>query len=466
VTMEGTPSAPRKSSRSSGLDAPLVSGSLWKSIWHMSWPLVITTSAASVVGLVDMYVAGYLGSAAQATVGVAEQVLFLFMVLLMSLGVGTTAIVSRAYGAGKIEEANTACAQSLVLACSAGLVLAVVSLLAGRFVLPLITHVQEIVTQGTLYLGVIGLYLAPFGVVCVANAAFRGIGDARTPLVIVCTEVVINIAGDFLTVLGNWPVPGLGVRGIAVSGIAGSCAAGLLAIWFVSRSPLAGSLKRLLPATVSMMRRVVGIGLPSALQRLSWAASGFVVFAILSRCQEPTSALASWSVGIRVEALLFMPLIALSLAVGAIVGQNLGAGEVARARRAGWHMAGMGMGLMLVLGVLMFIFARALATLMSHDASTIAYTTSYLCINAVAEPALAINMILSGALQGAGDTRTPMWVSVFCSWGVRLPLAWCLALVCGFGPVGVWSAMFVSMVTSAILMSSYYARGTWVKTVV
>lgn len=118
---------------------------------------------------------------------------------------------------------------------------------------------------------------------------------------------------------------------------------------------------------------------------------------------------------------------------------------------------------MMVLGALLFIFAEPFARLMTQDAKTIEYTASYLRINSLAEPFLALAMILSGALQGAGDTRSPMWVSIFTNWIIRLPLAWFLALIIGLGPTGAWIAMTSSIVMMGLLMALRFQSGHWIK---
>lgn len=443
--------------------APLIEGSEWKAIWIMSWPLMITTVSTSLVGLIDLQVTGYIGSSAQAAVGVAEQVIFIFMVGIMSLGVGTTAIVSRAYGEDKPADANFATGQSLGLSIITGLVLTLLALFTAHYLLPLFSQAPDVVAQGTLYLGIFSLYIIPFSMASIGSAAFRAIGDAKTPLLIVLTEVAVNIAGDYLTVLGNWPVPGLGVRGVAYSAIAGAlvgCFMALICIW---RSPLKNSLTHLFPLSLTMVKRLLHIGIPAAMQRISWAASVFVVFFILSRLPQPTAALASWSIGMRVEGLLFMPLMALSLAVGSIVGQNLGAQQVDRAFRSGWTVSNIGVALMVVLGAALFFGADAMAAFMSHDPQTREITASYLRINALAEPFLAVNMVLSGALQGAGDTRITMWVSLFTNWLVRLPLAWYLASPLHWGPAGVWAAMSISVSVAALMIAARFQSRAWAK---
>jgi putative MATE family efflux protein len=299
--------------------------------------------------------------------------------------------------------------------------------------------------------------------VAIVNAAFRAIGDAKTPLVIVVVMTTINVIGDYATVFGNFPVPGLGVRGIALAAVFSSAIGATIAVWRLSKSPLKESLSRLFPLRFDLMRRVIDIGVPSALQRWSWAAAVFVLFFILSRCPNPTEALASWTIGMRIEGLLFMPVMALSLAISSIVGQNLGARRLKRAYQAGWHVSWIGITMMFLLATPMFIFAPELAKIMSNDIKTIAYTVDYIRINAIAEPFLALGMVLSGALQGAGDTRSPMWISIVSNWIVRLPLAWLLALTLHLGPRGAWISMSVSVLMTAVLITWKYQSRTWIK---
>lgn len=445
------------------LDASLTEGNLWNAIWIMSWPLLLTTVAVTFVGMVDVQVAGMIGSTAQAAVGLAEQVLFLFMIFLMSLSVGTTALVSRAYGEKNIEAVNHATGQSLALSIIIGVVLTFVAVLGANFLLPLFSGAKDVVDAGAEYLTIYGLYLVPFSLICISNAAFRAIGDAKTPLLVVTTEVVINIIGDYATVMGNWPVPGLGIKGIAYSAIVAAIIGSAIAIYRIYTSPLKDSVKYLTPIDSKTLHRLLDVGIPSAFQRLGWAASTFALFFILAQLKEPTAALAAWTIGIRVEGLLFMPLVALSLAVSSIVGQNLGAKQSERAIKAGWHVTGIGVVMMLVLSTVVYVFARQLSMLMSHDSATIEHTTTYLQINALAEPFLAVNMILSGGLQGAGDTKIPMWISLFCNWVVRLPLAWYLAITINQGPLGAWIAMSTSIAVSAFMIAYRFQTGTWIK---
>lgn len=446
------------------LDAPLVHGGLWKAIWLMSWPLLISTVATSIVGMVDVQVSSYLGSSSQAAVGLAEHITFMFMIAIFSISVGTTAIVSREFGEGNTEETLKATAQSLLLSFGCGSILALLALSSAHSFLPLFSHSAEVVSIGATYLSLFGFYLIPFSIVCITGAAFRAIGDARTGLIIVLIDVVINIIGDYLTVVANWPVPGLGVKGIAISGVVANLVAAIVALFLINRSPLKNSLKQIGRIDWQMQKRILRIGLPSAIQRSGWAGSVFAVFFILKHVPDATAALASWTIGMRVEGLLFMPMMAFSLAVSSIVGQNLGARKEDRAMKAGWNVTALAFGSMAFFGTLMFIFADQIAAVMSQDPTTIKFTASYLRINAIAEPFLAIAMVLMGALQGAGDTKMPMIYSLFCNSVVRLPLSWWLAITLKMGTDGVWISMAISVTVCAVLCTMRFKSGEWMKT--
>ncbi len=441
----------------------LITGNLWHAIWIMSWPLILTTIANSLVGLVDVQVAGTLGAATQAAVGLAEHVLFVFMLTILSIGVGTTALVARAYGASEQDEMIRAAGQSFLLSIMLGLVLAALASLTAHFAMGYFSQSREVLASGRAYLAAYSFVLLPFSVTVIANAAFRAIGDSKTPLYIVSAMTAVNIAGDYLTVIYNWPVPGLGIRGMAYAALLGSGLGAVLAIYFLNRSQLKPALKALLPPDKKMLRRICNIGIPSAMQRLFWALSVFVIFFILMGCPHSVQALASWTIGMRVESLVFMPLMALSLSVSSIVGQNLGARETARAYMAGWRVTGIGVLMMVCAALTLYFGAEQIAGSMTREPDTFKYTADYLRINALAEPFLALAMVLAGALQGAGETRTPMLLTIFTNWLIRIPLAYLLALPLNLGVSGVWWAMTASIVIHGILMTIRYQAKDWIK---
>jgi putative MATE family efflux protein len=445
-------------------EAPLIEGSLWRSIWIMSWPLLLMTISTSIVSIVDTQVAGKLGSISQAAVGISEQVVFVFMVFVMSVGVGTTAVASRAFGAKDHDKAIHTAGQSMTLSVGIGILLSLMSMYFSEPLMRTFSPSTGATMLASSYLKIYSFYLLPFSVVSIMSATFRSAGDTKTPLLVVAIMTVINIILDYALVCYNWPIAHLGVKGIAYAGLISSFVGSLIAIYRIKCSSiLKDSLNRLLPLNLEIIKRILTIGLPSGFQKFGWALSIFAMFFILKHCANPTEAIASWTIGIRTEGVVFMPMLALSLAVSSIIGQNLGAKQVDRAFQAGWHVTAIGFVLMVILAVVMFCGAHLFAHLMSSDATTIGYTISYLRINAIAEPMLAISMVLSGALQGAGDTQVSMWISLVAQWLIRLPLAWLLALHFHLGPQGAWISMTTSMYCLAILMTLRYQSKAWIK---
>lgn len=454
----------KKPGEKTALTANLATGSLMKAIWSMSWPLMVTTVSSSLVGLADMHVSGYLGSKSQAAVGVSEQVLFILMIFIMSTGVGTQALVSRATGAEDQEEAARATGQSLIFAVLMGLTLLIAAKLGAHKIAAVFNRSEEVAAICASYLSIYSLYLIPFSLLNIINSAFRAIGDSRTTLIIMLVSTTINIAGDYLTVLHNWPAANLGVAGVAWSGVIGTSAGALVALAFLLRSPLKGCTNYMFGFLWPVLNRIIKIGIPAALQRLGWGLSTFVIFFILRCLEHPTEALAAWTIGIRIEGLVFMPLMALSLAVASIVGQNLGAKQEERAFKAGWHVTVIGVVMMFTACSLLFIFAHQLSDVMTKDTTTADITASYIQYNAICGPFLALAMVLGSALQGAGDTKTPMYISYISNWAIRLPVAFFLAITLKMGPDGAWLSMTLSVAVMGILTALRYQSRAWLQT--
>jgi Na+-driven multidrug efflux pump len=212
------------------------------------------------------------------------------------------------------------------------------------------------------------------------------------------------------------------------------------------------------------VRQIISLGWPAALLQIAWNAGSIVLYNLLGRLGDASiSALAAITNGLRIEAIIFLPAFALNMAASVLVGQNLGAGNPTRAAQLGWRTALLGVTLLTILSGIIFIWAEQCAALLTHDPAVRAETTRYLKINMLSEPFMALSLILGGGLQGAGDTRGTMKVIITGMWFVRLPLAFVLAFVLGYGARGVWIAMLVSMVVQGTLMALRFYKGDWKK---
>jgi Na+-driven multidrug efflux pump len=149
------------------------------------------------------------------------------------------------------------------------------------------------------------------------------------------------------------------------------------------------------------------------------------------------------------------------MAASVLVGQNLGAGKADRASKVGWDIALVGMLLLSAIAFVIFFWAHFFASILAKEAAVLEETTRYLRINMVSVPFMALSLILGGGLQGAGDTRGAMWVIIIGMWFIRLPLAFLVALILGYGATGVWLVMVTSMVFQGTFMAFRFGRGRW-----
>jgi len=168
--------------------------------------------------------------------------------------------------------------------------------------------------------------------------------------------------------------------------------------------------------------------------------------------------------GLRIEKLVYLPAFALSMAASVLIGRNLGAGDPERAERIGWKISFSGVVFVSVIALPIFIWAKNVSSLVAQDPHVLAETARYLKIMMLSEPFMALSVILGGYLQSAGDTKGTMFVIVSALWIISMPFAYLLAVVAGYGAVGVWIAMVVSMCFQGLAMTARFRCGGWKET--
>ena len=440
----------------------LIGGSVWGAVWFLAWPSIITNFLQTAYGFINMIFVGRIGTDAIAAVGFAQVILFLQFSVLIGVSIGTTALVARFYGANTRDEANHTTKQSLLLAIIGSVVTAVPLIFISRPILQLLDASSSVLPLSAAYLNII-LYASPLlFVLIITSAAFRGIGDVRTPLYIMVVATAVNVLGDWLLIFGIGPFPRLGVVGAAWATVISRVVALLLAFPFLARSSLAGSLHGSWKPNFGWFGRILRIGIPAAAQALLRTTGYSIYYGIIGRTPEGTAAVAALTIGVQAESIAFMPGFAFSTAATSLVGQNLGANQPKRAVHSGWISAGQGAAVMGLMGAAFFIYAEQFVHLFTRAPSVVPIAVLYLKINAISEPFLALAMILTGALQGAGETKIPAVLTFVSMWLIRIPLAWWLALSpAGYGAAGGWIAMSATTIVGGLLTTAYFKWGSW-----
>ncbi|MDH7603134.1 MAG: MATE family efflux transporter [Armatimonadota bacterium] len=442
----------------------IVSGRIWSAVWYLAWPTAVNTLIQSAYGVVNTFFVGRLPHSTQAfaAVGIGGQALMFQFGMMIGLSAGTSALVARFLGAQKYDDADRVVGQTIVLSVIAGVITALPFIV---FAVPIVSIIGARGEAGRLaadYTALIAWFSVPMFLMVNITAALRAAGDMRGPLVVNGGVILINIFLDWLLILGNGPFPRMGVHGAAVATSISRVLGMVMAFGLLQRSVLKGGLSYL-NVDWHWCKRILNIGWPAAIQNLlfSTASAGFRWVLGSLPPQQVDPAQAALTVSIAIESLAFMPGIAYSIAATPLVGQNLGAGKPERAERSAWVAVSQAMFIMSSVALLFLLVPEWLARRFTQEASVVPLVVSYLRINAVSEPFLALSMVLRGALQGAGDTRTPAVISVGTMWVLRLPMAYLLARTLGFGAVGAWIAMSATTCFSGILMALWFKWGTW-----
>ena len=441
-----------------------------RQVWTLAWPSVITMLLQTFNSLMDIFFVGHLpnGAAALAATGVGGSVIFLLISLAMGVSVGTTALVARFTGAKEPENAALAAGQSITLSFVLALIFGSLTYLGRGPIVSLMLDAHrspESVALCVKFLGAALFCALPLFTMNALMGAFRGLGDTRTPLLITCVTIAVHISGNAVLIYGRFGLPALGVQGAGIalaSSVWVGCALYIFAL--LRHSPMQSLLsRRHLRLSREWTWRILKIGIPAALQALIRTLGMMSFTGLLARTAERAAGVAAMQIGLRAEGIAFMPGFGYSVAASALVGQSLGAKDTERAERYAWAAAIQSVIIMTLLAVVFFCFATPLTRLFTHDPVVLSLGTDYLRISAYSEPFLGVSMVLIGALQGAGDTIRPTWITFFTMWVIRLPLAYFLMFTLHQNTHGAWIAMCATTIVGGFMTVSLFRSGAWKK---
>ena len=438
---------------------------LSRTVFLLALPVLAEQMLGYGVSLFDTWLSGRLGAGVTGAVGLAAYVAWLAQMLFGLVAVGTTAIVARHWGAGEFDAANGVANRSLSLAAAAGL------LYLGA-IWPLAPHLAgwlamtgETAAVAVTYLRVDGVGQVFTSVALAGSAALRGTGDMRAPMLLFGAMNVVNVAASAAWVHGLGPVPACGADGIVYGTLAARVGGGLgMLAWLAAGR---GGLKlnpAELPPDRATTARVLTIGGPAAVDGLVRWAGHFLflrLIAGLAAGEAGERIFAAHVVGVRIEAVTYLPALAWGAAAATLVGQNLGAADPRRARAAG-HVAAVQSGLAGgVTGAAMVLAAGPLLAAMHADAGVVAVGIPALRLMGCVQLFLAAGIVYISALRGAGDTRWPLGITLVGMYAVRLPLAYLCGVTLDGGLVGAWVGLCGDVTFRAFAGGLRFAAGGW-----
>ncbi|ROO25370.1 transporter [Salinisphaera orenii MK-B5] len=439
----------------------LTEGPIVSALVRLAVPIVFANLLQTAYQLIDTFWVGRLGAAAVAAVSLSFPVIFFLISLGLGLAIAGTILVSQYSGRGDTVQVNRVAAQALVGVIALSLVLAVAGVFIAARLAAFLGADAEVLPMATAYMRVSFVGLPFLFAYVIFQSLMRGVGDAATPLYIVTGTVVLNFFLDPLFILGWGPMPALGVSGAALATVVTQGLAAVVGLWmlFSGRYGIALRARHLRPDP-RLLWRLFKLGAPSAVEQ-STRALGLMLMTILVS-GFGTVTLAAYGIGTRMLSFVIIPALGLSQATSALVGQNIGAGKIARAERTTWLSAVVALVTLSAFGVLAFIWAEAIVAVFVPNApAVIAEGATFVRFTALAYGLIGAQIVITGGFRGSGNTLVAMAIALISLWMLQFPLAWLLSERTGLGALGIWIAYPVQNVLTAAIAAIWFARGTW-----
>ena len=447
---------------------------LWL-IVSLSIPSILAQISATVMFFIDASMVGHLGAKASAAIGLVETTGWLMGGLASAANMGFSVQVAHFIGANDFEAARRVLRQSLVCCFLWALIISTTAIVISPVLPYWLGGSEEIATDASLYFAIIGLCGIFFQMEGLAGSMLKCSGNMKIPSILNIGMCVMDVCFNYLFIY----ILDMGVMGAAMgTGVAELITAGLMLYFLLYRSKMLGIFMRgkeqgarskekgvrskencmadFRPKSDTVLT-AFKIGAPMGLQHMLMGGAQIVSTLIVAPLG--TIAIAAHSLAITVESLCYMPGYGIAEAATTLVGQGIGAGQKLLTRSFARMSVGLGIGVMTLMGVLMWIFAPELMTLMSPVEEVIAQGTEVLRIEAWAEPMFAAAIVCNGVFIGAGDTMIPAVMSLCSMWFVRLTLA--ASMAPKFGLKGVWLAMAIELTFRGIIFLTRLFKGGW-----
>ncbi|MFC2034292.1 MATE family efflux transporter [Chloroflexota bacterium] len=409
---------------------------------------------------VDMIWVGRLGAASIAGVGVAGIVVMLLMSARWGLGAGTRAMIARFMGSGDAKGANHISQQAFVLSGLYAVIVATLGVIFSEELLILFGLEPEVVSEGSAYLRIQFIGSAAMSFWMMGEAIMQASGDAVNPMKVTIWARVVHLILDPFLIFGWWIFPRMGVRGAATTNLIAYCIGMGITLWYLfsGRSRLKLSMRKF-QFDVSILWRIVKIGIPASIMGIQRSFGNLMLMWFM--VPFGTLAVAAHTLCQRVEMFLFMPSMGLGMAAGVLVGQNLGAGHPERAEKSGWQATALIEVFMITCSLLILIFAESIISIFTPEPDLVSIGSVFLRIAVTGYMVLGLYSVLQQCLAGAGDTVSPMVVSLLMVWGIQLPLAFLLPKVTNLDVYGVRWAIVAGMLVASVIYVIYFRGGRW-----
>ncbi len=439
----------------SGAEQDYTQGSISKAVFLLAIPMILELSLESVFAVVDMFFVSKLGQNAIATVGLTESVVTIIYSVAIGLSTGATAIVARRIGEKNPDAAAHAGAQSIIVAMVATVILSIVGVIFASDILRLMGASSEVVTEGADFTRIMLGSSVVIMLLFLINGIFRGAGDATMAMRSLWIASIINII--LCPIFINF----YGLKGAAIATVIGRSSGVLYQCYHLMRG--SGILKfkaEHFGIDVKQIKAIIDIAWPATFQFII-ASGSWIILARLVAETGGTTASAGYQIAIRNVVFFILPAWGLSNAAATLVGQNLGAKQLERAEKSVMITAKYNAIFMAFVMVLFVFFSEPIIRIFTNETDVVTYGSRALQIMGYGYVFYGIGMVMTQALNGAGDTKTPTYINLIGFWCFQIPLAYFLAKGLGMNETGAFWAVPIAETGIALMAWYYFKKGKW-----
>ena len=431
---------------------------LIKNIFQITLPAVFDLLAQTLIMALDMKMVSSLGPSAISSVGVGTAGMYALIPALIAVATGTTALLSRAYGADNKVDGKKAFAQSFFIAVPLGIFLSIIFLVFSEQIINLVGNAKDMnLSDAILYQNMTVIGFPFLGVSIATFYAFRAMGENKIPMIGNTLALVLKIILNFLLVyLFKW-----GIFGAALSTTLTRLFSAIFSIYLVfwsKKNWISLELKDL-KFDYFTSKRILKVGIPAAVEQLGLRI-GMLIFEMMVISLGNLS-YAAHKIALTAESISFNLGFAFSFAASALVGQELGKGSSQKALKNGYICTIIAMIVMSTFGLLFFIIPQFLVSLFTKDKDVIELATMALKIVSICQPFSGASMVLAGALRGAGDTKSVLLITYLGIFLIRIPITYLFLDVLNLGLAGAWIVMTIDLAIRSSLAFYIFRRGKW-----
>ena len=431
---------------------------LIKNIFQITLPAVFDLLAQTLIMAFDMKMVSSLGPSAISSVGLGTAGMFALIPALIAVATGTTALLSRAYGADNKIEGKKAFVQSFFIAVPLGIILTILFLIFSEQIINLVGNAKDMnLKDAILYQNMTVIGFPFLGISIATFYAFRAMGENRIPMIGNSLALVLKIILNFLLIyLFKW-----GIFGAALSTTLTRLFSAIFSIYLVFWSKKNWISLRLkdLKFDYFISKRILKVGIPAAIEQLGLRI-GMLIFEMMVISLGNLS-YAAHKIALTAESISFNLGFAFSFAASALVGQELGKGSSQKALKNGYICTIIAMIVMSTFGLLFFIIPQFLVSLFTKDKDVIKLATMALKIVSICQPFSGASMVLAGSLRGAGDTKSVLFITYLGIFVIRIPTTYLFIDVLNFGLAGAWIVMTIDLAIRSSLAFYVFRRGKW-----